>query len=75
MTRVVYLAAGYGVMLLAVMVGLFLVAWCDRSLAKGAFALTLVGGFHKGCNPAAFAHGSRRGPTGRRVEFRSSDTL
>ena len=41
----VYLAVGYGGMLLAVLVGLFLVAWRDRSLAKGAFAFVLFAGY------------------------------
>ena len=39
-----YLAA-MGVMLLVAWVGLVLVAWRDRSLVAGAFALILLGGY------------------------------
>ena len=37
--------AAMGVMLLVAWVGLVLVAWRDRSLVAGAFALILLGGY------------------------------
>lgn len=39
----VYYLAAIGVMLLVAWVGLVLVAWRDRSLVAGAFALILLG--------------------------------